>query len=395
MTEPGSLDAVLEEIDTLVDEGGDLEQGEVETPEAAEAAEPDAEATVTPEEPSGEDAEDTPTGEPKAEEEGEDTPSVDAESKDEPPGEPTEGEGTTQLFEGVDPETVAYILPDGTPVTVGEVQQGYLRHSDYTRKTQELAQQANQIQGLVQRGEKLVSDLFKSEEARGFLEEHPEALTMLLNNPDQTEALLANPEAFTHFWQQYDLISQDPNLAQALVDRSQSQHAVQQLELMQQSQAVARLGRDVAAQIEAVGKEFEGIDGNDVASYVLSLVGLTPANVAQAVQNPLLVGPQFGQLYQLLVRRDPSTGQEFIDTSVIKDRYTLLKQQADAEAAKAAAQAEQHNKAVQSTLEETPVTPTPDGEAPGTESADKDWEAFRARGGTLEEFLDEDPLLGV
>lgn len=391
MTDPGTLDNVLEEIDVF---DADLEQGEGEPTADAEVTEVDDSTPVTPEEPSGEDAEDNLSGEPKSEEETEKPTSEEAETTDESSGEPTEGEGTPPLFETVDPEAVAYILPDGTPVTVGEVQQGYLRQSDYTRKTQQIAQQAQQLSGLVDRGTKLVEGLFKSDIARGFLEEHPDALNVLLNNPDQTEALLQQPEAFQKFWEQYDLIQQDPNLAQALVDRSQSQQAVQQLEMMQRAQAVSRLGRDVAAQIEAVGQEFEGVDGNQVANYVLSLVGMSPQHMAQAVQNPLIVEQQMSQLYGLLVRRDPNTGQEFIDTSIIKDRFSLLKAQADAKASKAAANAAQHNEAVRGKMDEEAIPASPDGDAPGVGQPDKEWEKFKEGDGTLMDFLNDDPLLG-
>jgi hypothetical protein len=163
---------------------------------------------------------------------------------------------------------------------------------------------------------------------------------------------------------------------------------------MTRAQAVARLGRDVAAQIETVSSEFEGVDGNQVASYVLSLVGLTPAHMAQAAQNPLAVEQQFAQLYGLLVRRDPQTGQEYLDTSVITDRFTLLKQQADMAAAAETTKVEEHNEAVGEKLTEEPVPASPDGGAPGTGQSDKEWEDFKAQGGTLEDFLDSDPLMG-
>lgn len=394
MDQPGTLDNVLEEIDTFA--GDDLEQGEGDVTADAEVVDSEAEESVTPEEPSVEDSEDNLSGEPVAKAKDEDTPEGEAESPTEPPSdEPAEGKGTTPLLEEVDPETVAYYMEDGTPVTVGEVKNGYLRQSDYTRKTQALSEQLRGVQGLVERGTKLVEGLFKSEIARGFLEEHPDALNVLLNNPDQTEALLAQPEAFQKFWEQYELISQDPNLAQALVDRQHSQQAVQQLEFMQRAQAVSRLGRDVAAHIEHVGQEFEGVDGNQVANYVLSLVGLSPAHMAQAVQNPLLVEQQMSQLYGLLVRRDPQTGQEYIDTTVIKDRFALLKQQADATAAQQKAKAQSHNEAVRSTMDEVGTPASPEGDAPGVGQPDKEWEDFKARGGTLEDFLNDDPLIGI
>jgi hypothetical protein len=390
--ELGTLDDVLEDIG---DFDPDLEQGTDEGTEEAATTEPEAGEAETSEEPSGEDAEDTPTGEPPTKVEGEEATTVDAESTDESSSEtPTEEDGTTP-FEDLADETVVAQLEDGTQVTLGELRQGNLRQSDYTQKTQALAQQGQQVQQAVDLGVQLVGKLFASESARGFLEEHPDALQMLLNNPQQTMQLLETPEAFDHFWQQYDVIAQDPNLAQALVDRSQNQQAVQQLDAITRAQAVSRLGRDVAAQIDVMSAEYEGVDSNQIASYVLSLVGLTPAHMAQAAQNPLLVEQQFSQLYGLLVRRDPATGQEYMDTSVIKDRFTLLKQQADTAAATEAAKQTEHNEAVGEKLTDENVPASPSGDAPGTVTADQDWEAFKKGGGTLEDFLDEDPLLGL
>lgn len=389
--EPGTLDDVLEEIGDL---DFDLEQGSDEGSDEAAVADVEAEATVTPEEPSGEDAEDTPAGEPDAEV---DTPEATAEGAEpdaEPPSDdPTEAAEATP-FEAMPDETVVAQREDGTPITLAELRQGNLRQDDYTRKTQQLSQQNQQVQQFVDQGVGLVKKLMANETAQGFLAEHPEALDILLNNPAQTEQLLANPEGLEQFWQQYDLIAQDPNLAQALVDRSQNQQAVQQLDRMTRAQAVSRLGRDVAAQIEAVGSEFEGVDGNQVADYVLSLVGLTPEHMAQAVQNPVLVENQFAQLYGLFVRRDPQTGQEYMDTSVIRDRYTLLKQQVDKTAAEVAAKAATHNEAVGEKLTDENVPASPAGGAPGVGQSDKEWEDFKAQGGSLEDFLDSDPLLG-
>lgn len=58
-----------------------------------------------------------------------------------PPGEqaPEGAEGTVTTEPSTAP--VTYTLSDGTTVTLEELEGGYLRQSDYTRKTQELAQQ--------------------------------------------------------------------------------------------------------------------------------------------------------------------------------------------------------------------------------------------------------------
>jgi hypothetical protein len=51
-----------------------------------------------------------------------------------------------------------YTLPDGTQVPLAELEKGYLRQSDYTRKTQEVAQQREEMAQLVRLAESLEQD---------------------------------------------------------------------------------------------------------------------------------------------------------------------------------------------------------------------------------------------
>lgn len=49
----------------------------------------------------------------------------------------------------VSPDDVIFHDPEGNPVTAEEAHRGYLRQADYTRKTQEIAQQKQQVEALV------------------------------------------------------------------------------------------------------------------------------------------------------------------------------------------------------------------------------------------------------
>jgi hypothetical protein len=51
-----------------------------------------------------------------------------------------------------------YVLPDGTEVPLAELEKGYLRQSDYTRKTQDLAQQREEMAQLIRLAEALDAD---------------------------------------------------------------------------------------------------------------------------------------------------------------------------------------------------------------------------------------------
>ena len=390
-----TFDDVLEDIGSY--DGSDLEQtesGEAEVDTAVAEATADDLGTQD-----GPSEEDKPVEDPEPSAEEEDAPVAEAEGEEEAATEPPSEEPTTEeqapLLNEMPDDTVVMVLEDGTKLTAGELRNGGLRQADYTRKTQHLAQVLQQAQNAVDRGKGIVQKILGNETAQEFLKEHPEALDLMLKNPDQAEAMLSNPAALDRFWQQYEALADDPQLAQALVDRSQSQQAVQQLELVTRANAVSRLGRDVAAQIAEVGEQFEGVDANEVTKYVLEMVGVTPQHLAAARQNPLILEQPMAQLYSLLVRRDPNTGQEYLDNSIIRDRYEVLKARAEQAAAKSQQEVTEQSEATREKLAESDQTPpSPDGSAPSAQRPDQEWEEYKASGATLEDFLADDPLLG-
>lgn len=76
----------------------------------------------------------------------------------EPEGDPDDSEESeheeddgTEVVEPVEvADTATYRLPDGTEVSGTELKDGWLRHADYTRKTQEVAAQRQEVQTLQQ-----------------------------------------------------------------------------------------------------------------------------------------------------------------------------------------------------------------------------------------------------
>jgi hypothetical protein len=82
--------------------------------------------------------------ETEGEEKDEDEPETDEEDSDEEPE--TETEESEEVEDEDDEQEVTYTTPDGEEVTLDELKRGYLRQSDYTKKTQEIAQSRQQAQ---------------------------------------------------------------------------------------------------------------------------------------------------------------------------------------------------------------------------------------------------------
>lgn len=119
--------------------------------------------------------------EPKESDEGEeeDDEEVEDEDTEEEPEEDSEEDGDEEDEE--DSSEPVYTTPDGEEVTLEELKRGYLRQSDYTKKTQEIAQARQQAQ-----------------EAFGALEQHhnvlAEHLSLALNIVEPQLAELAKTD---------------------------------------------------------------------------------------------------------------------------------------------------------------------------------------------------------
>lgn len=108
--------------------------------------------------------------------------------EEDPEGAEDEGEAEGEEDEGDDegdaPEVADIELPDGTKVARDEVVKGYLRQSDYTRKTQEVAQERKGLQERVQSLQNIQS---------AFIDQ---IAAMVPKAPD-TQLAMTDPNAYT------------------------------------------------------------------------------------------------------------------------------------------------------------------------------------------------------
>lgn len=405
MVEPRTLDDVLEGLDDRVNE---VEYPEVDTEESeseAEVAEAEAPAEDTLEEPVTEaeaEVADTPVEDPAEEAEVEDAPVAETVEATELPGEPAEEPSDTPEGPLLSPEMVVARHPDGTALTLGELTRGYLRQTDYTEKTQELAGLRQQMMQFEAAQASVLTRLVKSDQATAFLEEHGEpALSLLLRNPGATMEMLNDPAKFEKFHEQYTALEGDPSLSEALVNRETAVQAQQKLNLVTQASAVGKFGRDFASHIGAVAAEFEGeVEGatvDDVSAHFLAMVGITDAHLEAAQTNPLVLAPAFQQLYALFVQRDPTSGQEVVNRDLIRHRFRLLRDMAQTAVAAKETVATEHNEAVKQELAAAAEREAATGEAdaPGPEGEKSLGEQILEEGGGLEEFLERNPRLSL
>ena len=106
------------------------------------------------------------------------------EGAEEEPAEPEEPEAPK-------PDPVTLTLPDGTQISADEAAKGYLRQADYTRKSQELAQQRQAAQADLQR-------------IQGITEAITDHLTSLIPPAPDTALAMTNPQAYVAQKAQHD-----------------------------------------------------------------------------------------------------------------------------------------------------------------------------------------------
>ena len=131
------------------------------------------------------------------EEDNEETPETEATeddgqvADDEP--ETTEATSEDEAQEGEEEaSTTAYFdLPDGTQIEADEAVKGYLRQSDYSRKTEEVAQMRNTYEA-------------NSKRIQGITEAFVEHLTALLPNEPDAALAATNPNEYTRQKAVYD-----------------------------------------------------------------------------------------------------------------------------------------------------------------------------------------------
>lgn len=366
----GSDDVAPSEADDSEDEANrtdpDDSAPDEESPEEPDnlpaEPEPDEETEESEEAPEPKETE-TPEGEPEEEEdervEDDDLEDVDTED-DEPEEEPEEFPDLPEGFEVRDGRIVAKVDED-EEVDIDELRKSYFRQSDYTRKTQELAKEREQAEQARQETRELVRDLNADRGMREFLGEHPEAMEFLLEDPEGARRLLRDQDEFEAFVNDYEVLQQNPRLAEAYLKTDDEDSARQRLEQERVKQNVMNFVNELDAGIQQIAEheEFADVieeeDVEQVRQHVMELGGFdresSPEEIMQGVN----------RLANIFLTPDGTQ----LDMGLVIDRFEVMAERRARESDKKDQKAEEHNEQVDAELEEQKNRPpsTPEGDS--------------------------------
>jgi hypothetical protein len=197
-------EAGTEIVDTYTDDTPDLEWDYYDPDDD----EPD---TV---EPVAEEGTDDEEGEPEGQPEDVDPEESAEQSDDDEPEAPQEAA-----------ETAVVKLPDGTETTVGELSQGYLRQSDYSRKTAELAESRKAAKAQAEQVEKVTQTLV--DHISRFIPDEPDP-SLAYSNPQQYATQKAQHDAAVQQFQALLATKDEASQAKTGIDAEERQRLVQE-----------------------------------------------------------------------------------------------------------------------------------------------------------------------
>ena len=253
------------------------------------------------------------------------------------------------------------ITIDGEEVTLEQVREWRkdgLRQSDYTRKTQETAA----TKAALEARDRLAADIVGDESFSQFLAANPQALPGLLADPENTRALLGNPEEVQALWDDYDLIKDNPRLAERF--HGKPEDAQEKLESQREADNIQAIANYLDTQVDEIAKGFEGVEADEVRDYVLKL-GRVP--VGDNV-DPNEVVSGFGRLFTLMFV-EGEDGNYALDETLIRNRFEQLSTAAATAASSTDEDADEHNAEVDAKLKDAgpPASKGGDAPAPGKE----------------------------
>lgn len=272
------LDQILGEMEPGVSEGQD-EVGEVSDEEETDAAE---EVSEDEDEPQDED-----------EEEVSDEEETDESDED---GDEDESDDHRELPE----DTVVFLNDAGEPVTAKEAKLGYLRQSDYTRKTQEAARETGRA---VEAREMAIGEVQKVTEA---LEDVEVVLQQMAGDPPDPRLRASNPGEYAAQvadWQGRQQV------IQAIRDRRAKE--AQKVELMRRDQArdiMAREQRKLAEKLpEWRDPQVQQKELDQIANHFTQEYEYTPEELAQVQDHRALIIMRKAMLYDQLQAKGERT----------------------------------------------------------------------------------------
>lgn len=335
---------------------GDAEDRETpEAPDDQDKPEESPEPEAEPESAADEVEEDLEDEEAPGEESADDSGSGD-EPDEEPPAE--EGEETDEPDEDEDENLIE--LKSGEKVTPSQLKEKYENwQSEYTRQRQRDQETVQQYQERLEARESLSEDVAQHKGLQEFLRNHPEAVGVLMRNPDETRALMADSDALEEFWEEYELLQENPRMAKRFLEPGGEEEVSEEAQQRARAKQTAAIAQELDRVVETVGEEYPEVEAEEVGRELLDMVGLDE----EAAQNEQAVHAAMDKLYSLMFVQ--TNEGLFIDPKLAKDRFEVrsLRQSRDAEKEEEAA--ESQNKQVDQELERKKERPpAPEGSDP-------------------------------
>ena len=249
--------------------------------------------------------EDTESEESDEGEEEDDDEDTKAEGDDEEPGDTDEDE------EDDTQEEVVYTTPDGDEVTLEELKRGYLRQSDYTKKTQEIAESRQKAQELFQ----------TVEQHNNVVAEHLHmALSVLEPQLAQLAATdwdtLASTDAYEYaekralFDQAQVRYQRLQQAAQQTVAQAQRQTEIRKQQMLAEEQQKLLMAMPDLADPK-VGPKLS----RDIKEYALGSVGLTPEEAGNLTDHRLVLVLNKARMYDQLLSAQSAAGKKKLSKS--------------------------------------------------------------------------------
>lgn len=247
-----------------------------------------------------------------------------------------------------------------------DLQNQRMMREDYSRKTEEVAREREQVQEMIEDQRKLAREISQDRALTKFLSANPEALEYLYEDPEAVrENLLGNPEAVDDFWSEYEVLRDNPGIAEKLArakEPEEAEEAAEELEFEKLAASAAQVAVGVQHAVDVVAQEFEGVDKAEVERYVMKDLAVLPDN-PDAEQSVAAMK----RLYDMMFVMD---GDDLaINPTLIRSKFKELAADLD-NSGVTDKEAQEHNKAVDEQLKDDdgpPATKGGDGVAPTAE----------------------------
>ena len=231
-----------------------------------------------------------------------------ADAPDEPDGETAAEEGG-EYEEGAEPtETEEELLFDinGQNVTLDEIGKGYLRQSDYTKKTQDLADERKQIS----------QEIASIAAERTHLKQMLDMSSTLPDEPDWVQMATDDPLEYTRKRAIFDAQKAEREVKQA---EAQRLHGVERQEQQVQFQEYVRnQAALMTEQIPELAGENASTYRSDLSTYMEG-VGYSKQELAQLFDHRAVVAFDKARKYDALMSQQSATAKK------VKGKPTVLK----------------------------------------------------------------------